>query len=518
MKIFITIIITIISLLTVNAQTSYRIQNVTVDNVSIPFGAPIDFGTKASVVINFEIQFIKPNNLTIGEVSHVFGTYNSGGASIQFITPEILFLGNNNGGFTTGLQKTIYASDYTYTSGNYLVSSFTQTTGAQTYESNRVPIIKAPVLQLTPTTLPINCGSNSAFTFKVNNVSGTNRALTYQWFYNTNSWSGTNSTSNTLVLTPTSATSLPSNVSVVAYYDGIALNSQTCTVSRPPFNTTATISGTDVICPPANATTYTIANAGAGNLVQWSSSNTAVATISNPTATQVTINKVGFGTFSLSAKITNSCGQIATVSKSVKILNPVIINPSNFTVAPFINSQWCDQKWHYVEIVFPYQTGVTPIFLNVTYNLGTLPSQIPGGIIYKFGKGYSGTFFYDINFYTGCTGFEYSSDSFAPLLIKTCAQLPQGRIANVDSNEKVYRIFPNPTKNSFNIELLQDLTLSLKNSDVIAELFDLFGNRIVSTKLSNELAFINTERLPRGIYILKINIDGKIENHRIQIE
>ena len=39
-----------------------------------------------------------------------------------------------------------------------------------------------------------------------------------------------------------------------------------------------------------------------------------------------------------------------------------------------------------------------------------------------------------------------------------------------------------------------------------------------NVSISNNIATINVAGLPKGIYILKINIDGSIESHQVAVE
>ena len=84
---------------------------------------------------------------------------------------------------------------------------------------------------------------------------------------------------STVTLTPSSSISLPSNVSVTPFINGIAQTTRTCSITINPFTSPATISGANTICTLDTSTTYTI-NAGAGNTVNWSSSDLTKAIIS----------------------------------------------------------------------------------------------------------------------------------------------------------------------------------------------------------------------------------------------
>lgn len=504
---------------TLAINSSYVNNQTTVNNCGT-----IDFGTTVNNSLTFTYSMSATGN-PAGEVrirlkNNCNSSYIGDVRTFQIITSNSWSNNSYNGALIT---CNIDASEI-MANGSCIYLEFEKTDGAKTI-SCFVPLTKTllPSFGLNIPSVSIPCGTLPAVNVGVVNINSSPGTLTYNWSatgWTRNGVSVTNftTTTNVVTLTPSSLSGTVSNIGVTPILNGVAQPQLVCYASRPAFTTAATITGPAVFCPPQTTATYTIANVAAGNTVQWYSSNTAVATISNPTSTQVTVTKVGFGNFAIGATISNNCSQTAVVSKSVKIINPITINPANFIAAPYINNQWCDQKWHYVEIVYPNQTGITPIFLNVTYNLGTLISQIPGGIIYKFGKGYSGTFFYDINFSNGCTGLEYYSEDFPPLLIKTCAQLPQGRTTNAVVTEKTFKVFPNPANNYFNIQLNKDNMTERNNADASAELYDIVGTKIIDVKLSENTSTLNTANLKKGIYILKIAVNGEIENHQIKIE
>ena len=69
-----------------------------------------------------------------------------------------------------------------------------------------------------------------------------------------------------------------------------------------------------------------------------------------------------------------------------------------------------------------------------------------------------------------------------------------------------------------NIELQRQDSKLNNNQEVVAELFNMIGEQKGYVKITNNIASINTTSLSKGIYILKINIDDKIENHQVVIE
>lgn len=237
-----------------NSQSA-QIKNVFVNNIAIPAGGSINFGTQSSITVRFTTQFTKQENLVLGEVRHAIGTRSDSGSYLPLITAEFLTLGIMNVGFTSTWEKTLYASDYSYTGVNYLQSKVEQTSGNEgnppiTWASNQVIINRTPIFSTYPSSINyISCGSNGPLSFTVNN-SGlpSGSTISYNWNIG-NGWAGTTSTSsNSITLSPVSGTVLPSNVLVTPIFNGIAQATLVFPVQRSPIASSATITGPTGIC------------------------------------------------------------------------------------------------------------------------------------------------------------------------------------------------------------------------------------------------------------------------------
>lgn len=315
----------LILLSSIHAQDiTYKITEIKVNGNSIADNAPIEFGSSSSLTVRFKVTFTKPNALTIGSVSHVIGTQSPSGF-IQLITPESFALNSGNTGFSGTWEKVIYATDYSSTGENYLVSKITQTAGTPplSWESTRVPIVKAPTFTLSPTTLALSCDDTNVknFTVTPSNIPA-GATVTYQWSFS--GWSGSATSSMSSVnLTPISGTTLPSSVTVTPFINGVAKPSMTCIVSRGSFNPNYTITGNNQGCP-GSTTAYSI-SVGT-NTVSWSVSNPALATLNTTTGNNVLLTGISNGSVNLNALVTNSCGQSKLVTKTIAIGTPVVTN------------------------------------------------------------------------------------------------------------------------------------------------------------------------------------------------
>jgi pimeloyl-ACP methyl ester carboxylesterase len=81
-----------------------------------------------------------------------------------------------------------------------------------------------------------------------------------------------------------------------------------------------------------------------------------------------------------------------------------------------------------------------------------------------------------------------------------------------------FKIFPNPSSNIINISLFDDNNTPAKEALILAELYDLNSKKVREVTVTNNTATINVNSLPKGIYVLKINIDGAIESHQVVVE
>lgn len=86
------------------------------------------------------------------------------------------------------------------------------------------------------------------------------------------------------------------------------------------------------------------------------------------------------------------------------------------------------------------------------------------------------------------------------------------------SNQNFYKIYPNPTNNIVNVELKNQDHKPNPNAKIVAELYNMMGEVKRNVSITNNIATIDVSGLPKGIYLLKINIDGVIASHQVAIE
>jgi len=330
-----TIIKTIICVtLIFNAFTSFAQVNVTTENMTYSNGnsisncGTIDLGTNQNTTISFWINLSKDSNQVVGDGDlYVYTKYNVNDASEnQVYWKHILssYWTNNNTQYSEYTDPAITLQSQMFnTTGGVLFVRYVSSSNTKYYSCN-FNIIKdeTPTFTISPSSTNVTCDLASPKTFTVTNVYNSPGNLSYQWqigngwLYNGNAVSNFTTSTNTVTLVPTSFP--PSNVQVTPVLDNHTYSQLTSIINLSDFNPSYSISGNNSICEPSSSGVYSIANLPSGLTITWSSSNTAIGTVSG-TGNSITVNKVSNGTFNINARVTNSCGQFVDLSKSIRI-------------------------------------------------------------------------------------------------------------------------------------------------------------------------------------------------------
>ena len=550
-----------------NAQITNTINGINLsgnsNSISTNSCNPINFvdnspNSAVSVVIFYTLT--RASNVATGTGNIRFMLKTSSNSSPTLITqldvPESLWASNS----TTGSLPGSFNGSNIQSSGGVIYLEY-KTQGGTIIKSCEVQITKsAPILtpsfSFSPTTLSLNCGDATSKTFTVtpaNIPSGS--SVTYQWSHP--GWNVISSTSNSRTLQPVSGTILPSNVSVVPSINGVAKPSMSCSVSRAPISSSATITGNTAICP-SNSVVCTINNLGAGNTVTWSSSNTAVATVSGGTQSQVTVNGVANGFADIIATISNACGQ--TVIKK----NTVYVGvPTTPAAGIYANPMWVRNNFFPLTIDFPvipnatsyvwtiendpenppYCTTATsyPAKFVLNNSNTTLATTTPSAKI-NFG-GCFGTYFIKCKAINNCG----ETDVFYKhIWVGSSGSSPCDKNNNISSE---FKILQNPIKNGvlklktdilFNNDIItEDASIlqgdgpcegpweapiigkiSSQNLNTVIAIYDMAGVKRLEKQIDNnkESIEITNFNLPSGNYILHFKKGNQISKKIIIIE
>jgi hypothetical protein len=84
--------------------------------------------------------------------------------------------------------------------------------------------------------------------------------------------------------------------------------------------------------------------------------------------------------------------------------------------------------------------------------------------------------------------------------------------------DKVFIVYPNPSNDIVNVDVKEGNSILAVDTKVSGELFDMMGNSRAKIKIKNKKASFNVNGLNKGVYVLKIYMDDKIESHQIGVK
>lgn len=87
-----------------------------------------------------------------------------------------------------------------------------------------------------------------------------------------------------------------------------------------------------------------------------------------------------------------------------------------------------------------------------------------------------------------------------------------------NANTNFYTIYPNPSNDIVNIEIRDANNIPEKRATITGELFDMMRQLKAKVEINNNKATFSVSGLNKGIYVLKIYINDKVESHQIAVE
>ena len=269
------------------------------------------------------------------------------------------------------------------------------------------------------------------------------------------------------------------------------------------------ISGPDKMC--TNGSNYSVSLPNS-LLPTWSViSGSTLVTMTNNSNSSITLTSNNYsGTVVISATFGDATCGYKTITKTVSIGN----NIANFKLT-LINS-YCDSSFRYYVLQpqnIPNQINGFSNFIPSS-GIFTTPFNGTNNVIFRTASNYTGTASFNIlATNNGCGKFTYP---FSIGSIKDCQSTQPARISATTSI-KNYIVYPNPSNDIINIELLDQNAQPQKETVIIGELFDVFGQSKNKIEIIDNKAIMDVKSLPKGIYILKISIDGLEENHEVAV-
>lgn len=248
------------------------------------------------------------------------------------------------------------------------------------------------------------------------------------------------------------------------------------------------LTGPDLIC---NANTvYSFSDAcKLPSTVTWSVSPNLQ--IVSSTSYSVTVSQISNGQGTITATFQN--GQ--TVAKTIWVGKPSFYLDYRYFEPQPVKSKFCA-----VSDVPNYtlaQQGVT----NVVY---TTSNNVP---ISNWGGPYC---FRETNLF--CVNATATNTCGTTTITYEC----DFRKANANTN--FYTIYPNPSNDIVNIEIRDANNIPEKRATITGELFDMMRQLKAKVEINNNKATFSVSGLNKGIYVLKIYINDKVESHQIAVE
>ncbi len=276
------------------------------------------------------------------------------------------------------------------------------------------------------------------------------------------------------------------------------------------------ISGNETLCTagvfsvPSGGTTYTWSITEGSYLVSLSGNDLPAVTLTN--------NNAGSGYVTLLVTYGNTiCGNL-TLTKRIWVGKPVVNLPMdcwNSTPTTPNCFSICQQiEMTTSNYVFVEAQGLDAIsnqydsweWQKITDNFDLSPyanSAYINPLSYLQPVGYLG---YRVRVKNACGWSDWFENYLA---VDDCSN---------GGGQNRYSVFPNPSKDIINIELTDKTNMPNTKSEITGELFDIMGQSKRKVQIKNNTASLPVAGLAKGIYVLNITIDGKVEGHQVIVE
>jgi hypothetical protein len=153
-----------------------------------------------------------------------------------------------------------------------------------------------------------------------------------------------------------------------------------------------------------------------------------------------------------------------------------------------------------------------PNSLLHAFSLRYLINKIPSGPNPVFGFSISTT---------GACSTIPSTNYGLIVVLKPCnSQFALAKLETETSSKSanVYTVYPNPAISILNISLSDENLILSKTAKISAILYDMNGQPKTHVSVINNSASLDVSKLEKGIYILKIDVNGNIEDHQVVIK
>uniref|UniRef100_UPI0040498DDA T9SS type A sorting domain-containing protein n=1 Tax=Flavobacterium sp. TaxID=239 RepID=UPI0040498DDA len=297
--------------------------------------------------------------------------------------------------------------------------------------------------------------------------------------------------------------------------DNIPNNNQVFNCSFMCNNTQ--ITGVDLLCTTA---TYQAPNGGTFH--NWSitqGANLVTSTGNNTNSFTLTAlpNASGPVTISLFIEDDGTCGG-ATITKNIWVGKPVLTaNNWNFCKDTY------QREDNSISVLSNPLSNITEYEWMTGNFVGEPFPEVPVNIISSFlGKAYFsapsvGNGLVQVRAKNQCGWTNWFP---IDVYVTNCNPVGGGGVITSyrTANPKIYTIYPNPAKDMVHIAITDSKNIVQKDGTTTGLLYDMMGLVKAEVAIINNKATFSVAQLPKGIYVLKINVNNQIESHQIAVE
>lgn len=162
-----------------------------------------------------------------------------------------------------------------------------------------------------------------------------------------------------------------------------------------------------------------------------------------------------------------------------------------------------------VDFVDCYNDGALPINFFPAVPFGGIITYTPNILAHPL---QSQTKNITVKYTNPCTG------AYTTKTIVFYYQAPACSSAKMATDTSLYLIYPNPSSDIVNIDLIDAKNQPEINTTISGELFDIMGQSKSKVEINDNKATFSVKGLIKGIYVLKIYINDKVESHQIAVE
>lgn len=274
----------------------------------------------------------------------------------------------------------------------------------------------------------------------------------------------------------------------------------------------------------------------AGSTITWSTTSnlTVISTLppnTSNTAQVMLQSTLAPGVYQ-TGNVTATINGVQTLARTVDV-GPKPVNFSSQKTPTTSYTENCDQTYHYVAIdIINYDTTVSynytfSNFITGIANPGVTYTQInPTRFLFKIPlnkimSGSNPVFGFSVSTTGACSTTQYTIYGQVVVLASCNGSFASAKSAAETSSletEDAYTVYPNPATNILNIALNESKSNLNKNAKITGQLYDMNGQLQTQVSIAGNTATLDVSKFKKGIYILKIDVNGNIETHQVIIK